>query len=1048
MLQSFLKCSEVSDGKVIWVVGRFTSIRCLVCAALAACLSLSVYAQEIKGFGIAPDRISPDSMEQETAQWGFTWYCTCNGTFVNQFTTVPTSSTGLIPTQVSIDSISVSGDLASSSEYLQFKLSGAASYITYQGVADTSTYSTYSYTGPQPSLTQNNEGLYGFPVDLIASSSVDSVPAGMDPSAYFHLRINMTVTYEDSTVISLGLGQATTISSIAQGEQQRLYVDVGPDQAARFSALRIGTRGGTGEVDLFVGKGFLPTPYQNYTCASDNVGNEELCDLTDPSGRFYASVFAFDTSTLIDVYATGLGPPDAPVLNDAKPENQSTILKFNVPASNGAAITTYTASCDIASSVSDTLSARDDDSPSASDATTWSINRVQDSQKTVWAENLPDGMLLMGPVVGVGAQLPERLILDSFDGARELKVLAARTTPSDNYFLTGEGTAGESFNILLTPDGTVIGKVVSEDNTLLISASEQRSVSILRSVVDSGLKPMPFGQDLVPPDTEVDDDPVLESLETTHSSTVDLMILLDPNLSQAAADYAVQYTNDIHARSGTGLQFVATSFRSYSISSSPLSTITNSSQVASWRDTDRADLVAYLGPLDSSYGYCGQAYVPGANDSSFSGNIKRLGFSVNFVGSDGGYFCTDEVLAHELGHNLGNAHDLANSGLTPYRPYGYGDGISGVYGTVQSYLSPEQGKFSNPNLTCAGNNPCGRYSYTNVVQAIDDVRGIAAEVYSGSGGGGDPGSQFVVSPSAGFGGTVSPSSPQTVNDGGTASFTLSPRSGYAVDAVSGTCNGVLDGNTYTVTVDGTDCSFNGSFTPSGKYYSVNVTANSGGIVTPLGVTKVVPFDTLPIHIQPSGGFSIASISNTCEGSFSSGTLTTGAITSDCSVNVGFARTGSVVSGNGAPITVDQLSNGIEYTCAVTATNSYGASLESNTLTVIPNIQYVAPGAPTITKVVGEDGEVLVYFTPGSTGNLPVTYTATCDLGFSPPTLGSASSTGSPIRVSGLTNGIPVFCTVTAENSKGAATSSSVSATPEELPAAGLPIWLLYKATQP
>ena len=120
------------------------------------------------------------------------------------------------------------------------------------------------------------------------------------------------------------------------------------------------------------------------------------------------------------------------------------------------------------------------------------------------------------------------------------------------------------------------------------------------------------------------------------------------------------------------------------------------------------------------------------NNTSFSGNIKPFGFSVTLVGFDSGAYCTDEVLAHEIGHNLGNIHDLANSGnSTPYRPYGYGDGISGVFGTVQSYLSPEQGKFSSPNLSCAGGYACGRYSYTNVVQAIDDVRSIVAEVYSG-----------------------------------------------------------------------------------------------------------------------------------------------------------------------------------------------------------------------------------------------------------------------------------------------------------------------------
>ena len=44
---------------------------------------------------------------------------------------------------------------------------------------------------------------------------------------------------------------------------------------------------------------------------------------------------------------------------------------------------------------------------------------------------------------------------------------------------------------------------------------------------------------------------------------------------------------------------------------------------------------------------------PGANNGSYSASVRSLGFSVNFVGTDGAYRCSDEVLAHEFGHNLG-----------------------------------------------------------------------------------------------------------------------------------------------------------------------------------------------------------------------------------------------------------------------------------------------------------------------------------------------------------------------------------------------------------
>ena len=92
---------------------------------------------------------------------------------------------------------------------------------------------------------------------------------------------------------------------------------------------------------------------------------------------------------------------------------------------------------------------------------------------------------------------------------------------------------------------------------------------------------------------------------------------------------------------------------------------------------------------------------------------------------------------------------------------------------------------------------------------------------------------FTVTPAAGFGGSVSPSSPQSQTDGGTLSFTFSPDPGYGVSSVSGTCVGALDVNTYTVTVNGADCGLRGIL-PTGKYYSVTVSTNSGGSVSPLG----------------------------------------------------------------------------------------------------------------------------------------------------------------------------------------------------------------------
>ena len=83
------------------------------------------------------------------------------------------------------------------------------------------------------------------------------------------------------------------------------------------------------------------------------------------------------------------------------------------------------------------------------------------------------------------------------------------------------------------------------------------------------------------------------------------------------------------------------------------------------------------------------------------------------------------------------------------------------------------------------------------------------------GGGGGGGSQsnvavtYAVDSSAGAGGSIS--SAQTVDEGGTASFTVTPDTGFIIDSVSG-CSGSLTGNTYTTGPITADCSVTATFT--------------------------------------------------------------------------------------------------------------------------------------------------------------------------------------------------------------------------------------------
>ncbi len=84
-----------------------------------------------------------------------------------------------------------------------------------------------------------------------------------------------------------------------------------------------------------------------------------------------------------------------------------------------------------------------------------------------------------------------------------------------------------------------------------------------------------------------------------------------------------------------------------------------------------------------------------------------------------------------------------------------------------------------------------------------------------------------------------------------------------------------------------------------------------------------------------------------------------------------------------------------------------------------------PGAPTITDVVAGSRQVSVYFTaPTDDGGSPIgIYTAT-----SLPGMVSATGSGSPIRVPGLTDGTDYTFTVTARNSVGEGAPSAASDT--------------------
>ena len=153
--------------------------------------------------------------------------------------------------------------------------------------------------------------------------------------------------------------------------------------------------------------------------------------------------------------------------------------------------------------------------------------------------------------------------------------------------------------------------------------------------------------------------------------------------------------------------------------------------------------------------------------------------------------------------------------------------------------------------------------------------------------------------------------------------------------------------------------------------------------------------------------------------------------------------GTFVGGVTSPFRVEGAGVGGTYTCTLAPISKLGVQPESAAYVATLNN---VPLKPVVLATDYEDGAIVLRVSVGDDGGSTVTgYTATCTDGTNTYT---GTSTSSPITVSGLTNDVAYTCTVTATNSVGTSSASAATdpITPEEM-SAGLPIWLLYQATQ-
>jgi YVTN family beta-propeller protein len=184
-------------------------------------------------------------------------------------------------------------------------------------------------------------------------------------------------------------------------------------------------------------------------------------------------------------------------------------------------------------------------------------------------------------------------------------------------------------------------------------------------------------------------------------------------------------------------------------------------------------------------------------------------------------------------------------------------------------------------------------------------------------------------------------------------------------------------------------------------------------VMPSTAVHAVP--SKPTGVSATTGYRQATVSFTAPVSAGDSPITSYTVTA--------SPGGQTATGSGSPITVTGLTDGATYTFRVAAANAYGTGASSDPSAPVTLPVPIAPGAPTGVSASPRSRSATVSFTaPASDGGSPIT---TYTVSASPGNI-TASGFGSPITVTGLTNGTAYTFTVTATNAYGTSPTSAPS----------------------
>lgn len=333
------------------------------------------------------------------------------------------------------------------------------------------------------------------------------------------------------------------------------------------------------------------------------------------------------------------------------------------------------------------------------------------------------------------------LALPLFDDARfTADPVALRHNDQNAFIWRGRLRGLERSDVLIAVrDGDAFGEIRDLDNNRVYELRHSRDDLYFIAELDSfAFDPCGVGPEHAIHDPEHAD--ARENLPTAPRGdddvvTLDILVLYTP-LAAAQGniapliDAAVESANSAFADSFTGVQIrlVHAAEVDYTESGSTgtdLSRLRDTStafmpEAHALRDQYGADLVCLL----VAEGGCGVGYVMSTPSPAFQANAFSVVRRDCAVGN--------RSFVHELGHNLGCAHDRDNAGVVGAFSYSWGYRTTDeFYRTVMAY-SPgvRRGVFSNPNIGEPPRHlgiPVGEPGEAHNALGISQVRHIAAD---------------------------------------------------------------------------------------------------------------------------------------------------------------------------------------------------------------------------------------------------------------------------------------------------------------------------------